>query len=337
MKLNRRAAPHIRHQESSRTLMSDVILLLLVLCALGFLYYGPRALMVCAAAVVPAVITDAVCTLLRGRTPNPRDLSPIVTGLIIAMMMPAAVPYYVPAAASVFAITIVKHPFGGTGHNLFNPAAAGFSFAAICWPGLVFMYPMPFDRLPLFGDVTATLYQNPAFVIKLGGIPSNDITSMLLGNYPGPMGATNILVVAACLGYLLFRHTVRWQLPVPFLATCALIAFLFPRVAGDGIQSVIYELMSGAMLFGAVFCITDPVTSPKRDTSLAVYGVFAGAITMLFRYVGGYEESMSFAILFSNAFVSLIDRYNESLHRMVRRKHLEARKSKGGAKTQPLV
>ena len=95
--------------------------------------------------------------------------------------------------------------------------------------------------------------------------------------------------------------------------------------------------MSGAMLFGAVFCITDPVTSPKRDTSLAVYGVFAGAITMLFRYVGGYEESMSFAILLSNAFVSLIDRYNESLHRMVRRKHLEARKSKGGAKTQPLV
>lgn len=141
MKLNRRAAPHIRHQESSRTLMSDVILLLLVLCALEFLYYGPRALMVCAAAVIPAVIADAACTLLRGRAPNPRDLSPIVTGLIIAMMMPASVPYYVPAAASVFAIAIVKHPFGGTGHNLFNPAAAGFSFAAICWPGLVFMYP----------------------------------------------------------------------------------------------------------------------------------------------------------------------------------------------------
>ena len=101
MKLNRRAAPHIRHQESSRTLMSDVILLLLVLCALEFLYYGPRALMVCAAAVIPAVIADAACTLLRGRAPNPRDLSPIVTGLIIAMMMPASVPYYVPAAASI--------------------------------------------------------------------------------------------------------------------------------------------------------------------------------------------------------------------------------------------
>ena len=169
MKLNRRAAPHIRHQESSRTLMSDVILLLLVLCALEFLYYGPRALMVCAAAVIPAVIADAACTLLRGRAPNPRDLSPIVTGLIIAMMMPASVPYYVPAAASVFAIAIVKHPFGGTGHNLFNPAAAGFSFAAICWPGLVFMYPMPFDRLPLFGDVTTTLYQNPAFVSRTDG------------------------------------------------------------------------------------------------------------------------------------------------------------------------
>lgn len=98
MKLNRRAAPHIRFPESNQTLMSDMIILLLVLCVLAFLYYGGRALIVCAVSVVTAVVCDALCTLIRGRRPNPRDLSPVVTGLIIALTMPATIPYYVVAS-----------------------------------------------------------------------------------------------------------------------------------------------------------------------------------------------------------------------------------------------
>ena len=191
--------------------MSDMIILLLVLCVLAFLYYGGRALIVCAVSVVTAVVCDALCTLIRGRRPNPRDLSPVVTGLIIALTMPATIPYYVVASAAVFAIAIVKHPFGGTGQNLFNPGAAGFSFAAICWPGLVFMYPMPFDRIPAFGEVTAQLYQNPAFVLKVGGVPTNNLTELLFGNYPGPMGATNILVRDAALRRGLRPHRPRHQ------------------------------------------------------------------------------------------------------------------------------
>ena len=338
MKLSKRSAPHIRHSESNRTLMGDVLLPLCVLCVLAFLYYGPRALAVCAVSVAAAVLADLVCVLLRGRLPNYRDLSPVVTGLIIALMMPATVPYTVVSAASVFAIAIVKHPFGGTGSNLFNPAAAGFSFAAICWPIQVFSYPLPFDQLPLlgqviprqmvfqFGDWAVKLQQNPAFVLKSGGLPTNDLTEMVLGNYPGPMGATNILVILACLCYLLFRGTVRWQLPLPFLASCAAVAFLFPRVGTDSLQALQYEMMAGLLLFGAVFLLSDPVTSPKRDSSLAAYGIFAGVVTMLFRYFGGFEESVPFAILLANAMVPVIDRYNESLHRLIRRKRLEARR-----------
>lgn len=308
--------------------MSDVILLLLVLCTLAYVFYRTRALVVCGVSVAAAVASDALCTLLRGRSLDLRDLSPIVTGLIIALTMPATIPYSVVAVAAVFAIVVVKHPFGGLGNNIFNPAAAGFSFVAICWPQQVFMYPQPFDTLPVFGDVSVKLFQNPAFVLKLGGMPTNDITEMALGNYPGPMGATNILVLLACLAYLLFRNTIRWQLPVPFLLTCATIAFLFPRIGTDPIQSVLFEMMSGTLLFGAVFVITDPATSPKRDSSYAIYGIFAGVITMLFRYFGGFEESMSFSILFANAFVPLIDRHNESLHRLIRRKRHEIRKAK---------
>ena len=199
MQLNKRPAPHIRYQESNRTLMSDILILLFVLTVLAFLFYGRRALMVCAVSVVTAVLSDAVCILLRGKRPSLRDLSPVVTGMLIALAMPAAVPYYIVAAAAVFAIAIAKHPFGGLGNNLFNPAAAGFAFAAICWPDQVFMYPQPFDHIPVFGQVTSILSRNPAFVLQHGGIPSNGITEMLLGNYPGPMGATNILVILTCL------------------------------------------------------------------------------------------------------------------------------------------
>lgn len=328
MKLDHSPAPHIRYQENNRTLMSDVIILLLVLCVLAFLFYGPRSLALCGVSAAAAVAADIICMLLRGKRPNPRDLSPIVTGLMIALVMPATISFKIVVCASVFAVAVVKHPFGGTGNNVFNPAAAGFSFAAICWPQQVFMYPQPFESIPVLSEVSVKLSQNPAFVLKVGGIPTNDITEMVLGNYPGPMGATNILVLVACLAYLLFRRTIRWQLPIPFLASCAFVAFLFPRVGSDGVQSVLFEMMSGMLLFGAVFMITDPATSPKRDSSLAVYGIFAGVITMLFRYIGGFEESMPFAVLFANAFVPVIDRYNESLHRVIRRKNLEIRKAK---------
>ena len=321
--------------------MSDAIILLLVLCVLAFLYYGLRALLVCAVSVLAAVAADLVCVLLRGRRPNPRDLSAVVTGLVIALMMPATISFTAVATAAVFAIAIVKHPFGGTGSNLFNPAAAGFSFAAICWPVQVFSYPLPFDRIPLWGqaassgqlvyqagEMSVRLYQNPVFVLKVGGIPTNSLSEMLLGNYPGPMGATNILVLLACLCYLIYRGTVRWQLPISFLASCAAVVLLFPRESTDRIQSLLYELMSGLLLFAAVFLLSDPVTRPKRDSALIVYGIFAGIITMFCRYSGGFEESVTFAILLANAVMPAIDRHDEELHRLLRRKRLEFGKLK---------
>lgn len=348
MKLKQVPAPHIRFQESSITIQSDVILLLAVLTGMACFFYGIRALAVCLLSAACCVAADALCVCLRGRRPNPRDLSPVVTGMVIALAMPATVSYKIVATASLFAIMIVKHPFGGTGHNPFNPAAAGFSFAAICWPQQVFSYPMPFERLSLAGqysdklqsfvyslgaapnvqEVAVKLYQNPVTVLRAHALPTNDLFEMLLGNFPGPMGATNILVILTCLCYLLFRGTVRWQLPVSYLASCGLIAFLFPRTFAVGALPVFYEMMSGLVLFGGVFMLTDPVTSPRRESSMLLYGVFAGLITMLFRYFGGFDESVTFAILFSNAFVPVIDRRMEILYRLIRRKRLEVRKAK---------
>ena len=348
MKLKQAAAPHIRFQESNITIMSDTILLLAVLAGMACFFYGTRALAVCGMAVISAILADAVCVLLRGRKLNPRDLSPVVTGMLIALAMPATISFKIVGAAALFAILIAKHPFGGTGHNPFNPAVAGFSFAAICWPQQVFSYPMPFEKIGMMGqfsdrlqsyvytigtapsvqEIAVKLYQNPVSVLRAHALPSNDLFEMLLGNFPGPMGATNILVILTCLGYLIFRNTVRLQLPVSYLLSCMGIAYLFPRTFAGGTLSVFYEMMSGLLLFGGVFLLTDPVTSPKRESAMLFYGAFAGIITMLFRHHGFYDESLSFAILFANAFVPAIDHYDEMLCRLVRRKHLELRKAK---------
>lgn len=332
MKLNRSPAPHIRFQENNRTIMLDVILMLLVLVSLATFYYGGRALMVCGVSVVSAALTDIACLLLRRKPINIRDFSSIVTGLMIALLMPATVAYYIVIISNIFAIAIVKQAFGGTGNNLFNPAAAGFSFAAVCWPSAVFSYPMPLNKPDVFGEITVNLYQNPSYVLKFGGVPSNDLSDMVLGNFAGPMGATHVLVILTCLLYLLYRKAIRWQMPVSFLATCAVIAFLFPRISTGRLRSVPFELMAGMILFGAVFMLTDPTTSPQRKSSLLIYGTFTGIITMFFRYYGGYEESMPFAILLSNALAPTIERYNERLQRQIRRKTLEARKNKEAAK-----
>ena len=357
MKLKSSPAPHIRFQESNQTMMFDIILLLAVLMSLAFVFYGIRVLLVCAASVAAAVLSDSICVLLRRRKPNPRDLSPVVTGLLIALAMPATIAYTPVIAASIFAMILVKHPFGGTGNNLFNPAAAGISFAAICWPQQVFSYPLPFDPIALGGryaekthafvatitdslgtrEVVSKLYQNPLFTLRLGGVPANDPTEMLLGNFPGAMGATCVIVLIACLLYLCFRQTVRWQLPLGFLAACTGIAYFFPRISVSGLLSVQYELMSGLLLFGAVFLLGDPVTRPKRPVSMLLYGIFTGIITMLFRYYGGFEESVFFAILLANAFVPFFDRYDENMHRLLRRKNRDFSQDQTASDAQPLV
>ena len=143
---------------------------------------------------------------------------------------------------------------------------------------------------------------------------------MLLGKVAGPMGATNALVVCACLLYLIVRRTVHWQAPVCFLLTCALYAYPFPRVAISSWLSVMYELFSGYLILGAIFMLTDPVTSPKRAIATALYAVFAGGVTMLFRQFGGFEESFAFSLLLCNAVAPVFDYLEERIRHQIRRR-----------------
>lgn len=320
--------PHIRHHESNRTMVGDVIIALVPLYFMAYFYYGARSLLLGLTGVAAALITDIIGNFILGRRVNPRDYSAIATGLILPLLMPATVPYSILITAAIFGIAVAKCPFGGFGQNIFNPAAAGFAFVAICWPVSIFSYPAPFESISMSGAITGKLVQSMAYTMKVGGIPSYDHTELLFGSFAGPMGATNILVIITCLLFLLFRNTVRFHLPIGFFSSVALCALLFPRNGMDGVQSVVFEMCSGMLLFVGVYMLNDPVTSPKRDSSKLVYGVLAGICTMLFRRIGGFEESVVFALLFMNVFSSLIDILNERIHHEIRarRQSVEARK-----------
>lgn len=321
MKLETRPAPHIRYHESTRTVMGDVVLVLLILYAMAFFYYGVRAAALGVFSVVVTCGVDIICVLAAGRRPNMRDLSPLVTGLLIPLFMPATIPYSAVAVAAVVAIAVAKHPFGGVGHNVFNPAAAGLAFATICFGEAMFSYPLPMQRLPVFlVDGEAGGGVSAAFTLMLGGVPKYELLDMALGNFAGPMGATNILVVLACLLYLVFRNTVRWEMPVAFFATVSLYAFCFPRAGAGGIRSVALELMSGMLLLGGVMMLGDPVTTPKRDLSKVAYGVVAGVMVMLYRSFGHLEEGFPFAILLMNGAVWGFDMLGEQVYSILRRR-----------------
>jgi electron transport complex protein RnfD len=310
-------------------------------------YYGLRALLLLLASVGAALLMEALCVMISGKKQNPRDLSAVVTGMIIPLMMPATVEYWVVVAAAAFAIAVAKHPFGGTGHNVFNPAAAGFSFAAICVGAKMFEYPLPgalnspaisLVKLPLFEAAPESVFGvSPAFTLALGGRPAYDIVDMAFGNYPGPMGATNILVLLTCLLYLVFRRRVNWVAPFCFFAAAAAFAYLFPRIEGSELtvllrlSSVAFELMSGMLLFGGVFLLGDPVTTPKRGWSKAAFALVTGVAAMLFRRFGNLEESFPFAMLFMNAAVWGFDMAGESAASFVRRRRVE---NIGGQKLQ---
>ena len=315
-------APYVRQSESVLTVMTDVIIALVPLYLMSFFYYGARALVLGILGVICCVGFSAVGNLIFREKIYLRDLTPIVTGLIIPLLMPADIPYYVIVAASAVAIIVVKMPFGGTGNNLFNPAAVGFATVAICWQSKVFSYPAALQKIGIFTDTAAKTAQSPAYSMSVGIVPDYDIIDMFLGNAAGPMGATNILVIVACGIFLIVRKTVNWRTPVFFLAACTLMSVIFPRVQGSSFDVMCYELFSGMLVFGAFFMLSEPITSPKRDFAKAAYSFVSGIVVMLFRIFGGFEDGFVFALIIMNVFAPMFDSVCEEFLHIWRHKEI---------------
>ncbi len=297
----------------------DVVFMILPLLALSTFFYGPRPIALCIAAAFTAMLCDHLVSWLRSRPHDRTENSSIPAALVLVMLMPATVHYYVVIVSVAVATMLGKHAFGGYGHYPFNPSALGYAVAAVSWPNQVFLDPTPFSEIGLFDLGSVTLLESAAHTLRAGGVPNTSLFDLILGNYAGPIGATSVLVIIACAMYLWMRRGITLSVPLGFLLACAAVAFFYPRVNTLGLEppwlyldirliSLQYEMLSGALVFAAVFLINEPVTRPKNTRAHFAYGLLLGFMTMMFRYFGSYDTGVCFAVLAVNALSAPLDR-----------------------------
>ncbi len=298
MKLTVASSPHIRGNFRTNRIMLDVVLALLPALAVGIWMFGLRALAVTAISIASAVLTEYLyCRISKSRN-TVADLSCVVTGLLLAMTLPHTVPYWQAALGSVFAILVVKILCGGLGQNIFNPALAARAF-------LMLIFPMGLTR---YLDVDGVSAATPLHHMVMPSLPEESLLDMFLGNCSGSIG--EISAVALLLGgaYLVYRRVISLRIPMAYLGTVAVLTLIFSKT-GSPVQWMLYSLLSGGVILGAIFMATDYATSPATPVGQLVYGVGCGVLTVVLRYFGLFPEGVTYAILLMNALVWIIDRY----------------------------
>lgn len=299
----------------------DMICMIIPLLAMAVYFYSLRPVAICLLAIFTAKICDRIVAMLRSTKYDKTENTSVALSLVLVMMFPASVSYYVVIVSVCISVFIGKAAFGGYGSYPFSPAALGYAIAAVSWPSQIFKYPIPFSMTAqnVFSTESLTLIESSAHTLKSGGLPNISTFNLFLGNYAGPMGATAVLVIMACASFLWVRRRITLTAPISFIASCMLIAYLFPRLGDIGVslpwvnvdirlQMIKYEILSGAMLFASVFLINDPVTLPKNEISRCIYGITLGVATMMFRYYGNYDTGVCFALLAVNSLSGYIDR-----------------------------
>ena len=297
MKLTVASSPHIRGNFATRRIMADVLIALTPALAVGVARFGLNALiltLVCMASAVAAEWLYSVCTRTRNTTV---DGSALVTGMLLAMTLPHTCPLWLGAAGSVFAIVFVKCLCGGLGQNIFNPALAARAAMMVVWP----------VGLTRYMDIDGVTAATPLHHMVMPALPEESVMEMFLGLCPGSIGEISALALLAGGAYLVYRKVISLRIPAAYLGTVAVLTLVFSKT-GAPVDWMLYSLLSGGVMLGAIFMATDYATSPATPMGQIVYGIGCGALTVFFRYFGLFPEGVTYAILLMNAFVWFIDR-----------------------------
>ena len=302
----RRMSPQLRQPSTTRAMMVDVMVALTPALGMAIFFFGLRALALTAVSVVSCVALEALYRLLTRQRQSVDDLSACVTGLLLALSLPASAPYWVPVMGAAFAIVVVKQFYGGLGRNFMNPALAGRMLAGTL-PLLMTTWPQPLQKLSLTA-VDAVSSATPMAYLHEGTLPPQPLDIMLLGQRGGCMGEVSAFMLLLGLIYLLLRRVISPRVPLSYLGTVAAISLLS---APEGISPLVwtaYQLMGGGLLMGAIFFATDPATSPITPRGHIMFGVGCGLLTVLLRSYSSYPEGVGWAILTMNCMVWLLDR-----------------------------
>ena len=282
------SSPHIRSDISTSRIMLDVIISLLPAAIAGIIIFGLRALAVIAVAVLVSVISEFIFNKILKKDNTLCDCSAIVTGLILALNLPANIPLWQVAIGAIFAIIVVKCIFGGIGCNIVNPAATARVFMTIAFSASIAKTAFP-------GNIDAISGATPLVEIAEGKAP--DILDLFIGNVGGAIGEACTLAILIGGAYLLIRRVITWHIPVVYIAAVFVLSLI---LKGLDFSVALSLILSGGLFFGAFFMATDYVTSPPTKLGKVIFGLGLGLITILIRFYGEYPEGVSFAILLMN-------------------------------------
>lgn len=291
------SSPHIRDNDSTKSIMGDVIIALIPATIAGVYFFKTQALLVILTTVISCVATEYAWQKITKRPITIGNYSSVVTGLLLAFNVPPTLPLWMAVVGSIFTILIVKEFFGGIGQNIVNPALAGRAFLLAC-------YPVAMTTWKIDGITSAT----PLAILKShqGNLPS--LYNVFIGHVGGCIGETSALALLIGAAYLFYKRIITWHIPVAYIATVLILTTIIGRnglMTGNGI----YELFAGGLMLGAFFMATDYTTSPMTANGQIVFGIGCGFLATVIRIFGGYPEGVSYSILIMNLFVPLIDKY----------------------------
>ena len=290
--LNVSASPHVRSKTVTGNIMFDVAIAMLPATAYGVYQFGLKALLIIVATILSCLLSEYVFQSLMGKPVTISDGSALVTGMILALNMPPAIPLWMPVLGGAFAIIIVKQLFGGLGQNFMNPALAARCFLLISFTGTM-------STFELDGVAGAT----PLAVLKDGR--SVDVAAMFVGKIPGTIGEVSVIALLIGAAYLLIKQVISIKIPAVYLLSFAVFVFIFGR---QDLNYVAAQLCGGGLIFGAFFMATDYATSPITPLGQIIYGILLGVLTGLFRLFGASPEGVSYAIILGNVLAPLIEK-----------------------------
>lgn len=307
-------SPHVRAQNTTKSIMRDVVIALLPTLAFGVYHFGLNALMVIAVCVVTCVLSELLFELLAKKPITVFDYSAVVTGMILAINLPSTATWWMCVLGSVFAIVVVKMFFGGLGQNFMNPALAARCFLLISFASRM-------SDFSIDGVSSAT----PLALLKAGEEP--DLLTLFIGYHGGCIGEVSAFAILVGALYLIIKKVITVRIPFIYIISTLVFIFIINTVMGNDV-TVNYmagQLLSGGLLVGAFFMATDYVTSPITPKGQYVYGVLLGLLTALFRIIGSSAEGVSYAIIICNLLVPIIEKITVS-------KPFGCEKEKGGKK-----
>lgn len=288
-------SPHLLSKDNIKRRMYYVLIALIPAITASIIFFGLHALYLLVVSTFTAVLSDSIMLFIKKKKEYIFDGSAVLTGILLAMVVPPTLPLWTAALGSIFAIVVVKHTFGGLGFNIFNPALSARAFLVASYPALMTTWIMPYT---LKASATPLGKESVQLVAHM---------QLFLGNVGGSLGETSALALLIGAVFLLITKVIDYRIPFSMLGTMALFAFIFGK---DGLFTgdVIFHLLAGGAVIGAFFMATDYVTSPVTKKGRIIFGIGCGIITMVIRLWGGYPEGVCYSILIMNIVVPLIDR-----------------------------